>query len=240
MPQGVLITRMIIYRTLTAYFSKLLQIFILAILFASCISDSIPASIIGSPHDISAKKCFLCHIRDPEKGDAALWNISGESITFSAYDSPTRDMENILQSDALSMLCLGCHNGVVAELIISNIPDTSDDEFYQPRYFASSGINPMYDHPIRFTYIPERDIDNNGFPQAVPYKTSSSGKAIPGKKTGTYYPLFGINGNQFECSTCHMPHYGGDAPLLNTYQIQLLRTENTRSSLCRDCHTKKY
>jgi hypothetical protein len=214
---------------------------------------TIGASIEKSPHNMSPENCPICHIQRSEQGQAPSWNASTKNTGFitsspealdnsGSYKSPTHDMEHDNEESSSSANCLTCHNGIYSSLIAYNIPDNEASDFESnPAFQAQINRDPSHNHPIGFIYEPKRDVDNNGFPKVVSVAGQSDNRVIPGKNTGTLYPLFGSRHNKFECLTCHTAHYSNaDQGIKGNYQVKLLRADNTISAMCRDCHPNKY
>jgi hypothetical protein len=216
-------------------------------------AGNIWASIEDSPHNPSPDSCRICHMQRSEQGQAPAWNASVKMTSFitsspealgnsESYKSPTHDMEHDNEGSSNSAQCLACHNGIFSSLINNNTPDNEEYDFdSNPAVQAQLNKNPSHDHPIGFIYEPKRDLDNNGFPEAAPVAGQSDNRLIPGKNTGTLYPLFGSGHNKFECLTCHTAHYSNtNQGIKGIYQVKLLRADNTISAMCRDCHHNKY
>jgi hypothetical protein len=213
---------------------------LLGLLCAAAIRLVLPglvlASIQGSPHDVTTNQCDMCHLYMEGAGATPLWDSSHQPASFFSYESLSRDMENSRELQSPTLLCLGCHNG-----IFSNLTVNSTTGFDQPEdVLPVNDVDLRNNHPVGFIYDPSRDIDNNRFPTVGLIPEKPDRKAVHGKTTGTYYPLYGMNQDRFECTTCHNPHYSSNASVTGIYQVTLLRTENTRSSMCRDCHQNKY
>ncbi|MFA5823607.1 MAG: hypothetical protein WC853_11120 [Thermodesulfovibrionales bacterium] len=210
------------------------------------------ASIEESPHNPSPDNCHICHMQRSEQGQAPSWLKESKTVTFSAYNrdkeqeprtitpnmaynSPTHDMGNTKSLNTQSYFCLACHNGVHSKLVkvgYSFLPDSELSEI------SDYEIDLTGDHPVGFAYNPYKDSDDNHFPVAVEDPQHPGSKIIYGKITGAKYPLYGMNGNNFECTTCHIAHYS-EQDNKSDYQVKLLRADNSRSSMCRDCHTNK-
>ena len=224
------------------FFSKKLALFFFATLFIIGIYRVASGSIEGSPHDLSTKQCDICHTDKSETGQNPMWEGQQGSKIFTMYNSPTADIGGNQQGRSLSSFCLGCHNGIFGILIKNRGPGVTSDMDYDESFdnFPNTENNPWDNHPVHFIYNPGNDADNNNFPRAVLIPGNFNNKAIHGKNTGTYYPLYGANQNQFECTTCHVAHYPVDQSIKDKNQNHLLRADNKHSSMCRDCHRNKY
>lgn len=213
------------------------------------------ASVIDTPHDIvpGAEPCAFCHT--PHNAlQYPLWNREfNYEGTYDLYASPSFDMMMPVGSQprAPSTLCLVCHNGILSTIV--NFPgpcNNNADSTYDVTVegCADLGTNLTDDHPVSFNYHHDWDIDRNGF--IVEQNVASPGAtrtrmAIVGQITGTNYFLYGPGGatdsNWFECSTCHAVHHTAEPPYegAGDTQVYFLRTDNTRSQMCRDCHINR-
>jgi hypothetical protein len=242
---------------------KTISIFIIAILIIFGLKVFTEASIEGSPHDLSTKQCVMCHTPNSGEGQTPLWNNSQKSETYALFSSPisennkvnetnrtvaytiynsqTHDMHEGKQPQSQSSFCLACHNGIFSNIVKNRGGSITSDMqgSWVISGFADVGNDLRDDHPVSFTYDPSRDVDDNGFPEAITVPENPNGKVIIGRYTGTKYPLFGLTQDQFECSTCHVAHYSNDYNINGSSQALLLRVDSSRSSMCRDCHTKR-
>ncbi len=194
------------------------------------------SSVIGSPHDINTKQCNICHGYISSETQTPLWETNTDSITYDLYRSPTQDMKTDSHEQSLTFLCMSCHNGVFSVLMINTLPFLDEENYSDP---VSESIDFNKNHPVCFQYEPMKDIDNNKFPPVTIIPGYVFKKGIFGSKTGTYYPLYGPDYTRFECTTCHNPHYSNENLIPSQYQELLLRADNSRSNMCRDCHQNK-
>lgn len=213
--------------------------------FFLSIPFTVSAGLNGSPHDLSTKQCNVCHANHADAGQTPKWENHHPSTQFAIYYSPEGNGDKDSATESPSAFCLGCHNGVFGEFIEKRGESpTSDMEYYEeyPGSYLNSRSNPWDNHPVGFIYNPKNDADNNNFPPSVSMPGNQGGKGILGKKTGTYYPLYGIAQNRFECTTCHIAHEPVNDPATTVSQVRghLLRTETRGSFVCRDCHRNKY
>jgi hypothetical protein len=237
-----------------------------AVLMIIGLATGAMASIEGSPHDISTQQCDICHSRSSGSGSSPEWNTvqaaviygiynakadekitverSSESMAYTLYNSGTSDMNDDPQLGPQSLLCLGCHNGIFSNIIKGDGGDARSEKdwaFEAPLYRSVNIDNELKnDHPVGFSYEPKRDVDGNNFPAATMVPGKSDSRAVRGN-SGTMYPLYGAHHDRFECTTCHNPHYGAGHPVKTGKQSRLLlRADNSRSMMCRDCHKAKY
>lgn len=214
--------------------------------------------------------CVFCHTPHLGQQQVIypLWNKSLSGATFNMYTSATFNMGPSTTIGSPSTLCMSCHDGNMAMNMVVNSPGrgttgsipagatpTTLGDIYYPgsgfgygpanisgNYGGNTVDNLADDHPISFTYNNALDQQGNDFPAPV-------GGIITGGTSGAKYPLYkNSNGeNQFECSTCHAVHdtvsYKGTWPDDETKdfaEVFFLRTSNTESRMCRDCHVAKY
>ena len=209
---------------------------ICTIMIWQILSGIVAASLQCSPHDVTTNQCDMCHLYMEGNGEIPLWDSSHQPVSYLSYDSLSHDMENSRELQSPTLLCLGCHNGIFSNLTINSTSGFDEPDDILP----VNDVDLRNNHPVGFIYDPSRDIDNNRFPKVTLMPEKTDRKAVHGPTTGIYYPLYGLNQDRFECITCHNPHYSSNASVTGIYQATLLRTENTRSSMCRDCHQNKY
>jgi len=223
------------------------------------ITSIVGAKIVGTPHDLAPEPCAMCHTPHNGTGQYPLWNRAQTGASYTPYDSTSFDMGADIASypQAPSSLCLVCHNGQSSTLVNYPGPCSSPDSAYDydmPN-FACGNLGSRTggtshtltdDHPLSFTYNPALDTatDDNGFPDITVVGLGSGARdVIVGDLSGTYYPLYTDSAsgriNQFECATCHAVHDTADYPDKGTMQVYFLRNDNTGSTMCQDCHTKR-
>jgi len=237
---------------------KKFLLLLLAVSLVIGLATLVSARIQSTPHDIAPEPCAMCHTPHHANNGYPLWNRVQADYQYNMYESPTFDMSNetgLQDLNGNSKFCLVCHNGVASTLSNYPGPCSSVDPDYD--YDMPNGscaqvgdgsgddwntdFDLSNDHPLNFTYDPAADsiIDNNVFP---PIDNSLGDRHfIIGEYTGTYYPLFTAAAlpDRFECSTCHAVHDTATYPDKGTYQVYFLRTDNTGSAMCMDCHTNK-
>jgi hypothetical protein len=198
------------------------------------------SSIEGTPHDLTTKQCYLCHTPKTNETERPLWDISQEPKISITYNFLIHDKDDAQETPSLSCFCLSCHNGVLGKLVKSRGSCYISDITYEPLenlYRSESDSWNSHPHLIRFRYNPNQNINNNNFPTVVSLPENPLKKGIIGKRTGTFYPLYGIHNDQFECTTCHTAHYTN----LRSFEIRhhkyILRTSGF--SMCSDCHLNK-
>ncbi|RJQ51542.1 MAG: hypothetical protein C4526_09755 [Nitrospiraceae bacterium] len=204
------------------------------------------ARIEGTPHDVNVMKagtgleiCAMCHTPHSGTGDYPLWNRQQAATSYGLYDSPTYDATAATNLQAPSTLCMICHNGVASQLVnypgVYSVPDTSYDldlnNFVSP--WTNLGTGMTDDHPVSFTYNPSSDYDGNDFPP-IATDAGSGRKYANGAQAD--YPLYGSGNDQFECATCHSVHDTENYTGKGQTQVYFLRTDNSGSAMCTDCH----
>lgn len=220
--------------------------------------------IMGTPHDVQVmtgeaglEPCAMCHSPHSGTGDYPLWNRDQGPQTYTMYNSPSYDMNDMNTGpQAPSSLCLVCHNGVFSSLVNYPGPGSHSNENYDyemnPMFWAMLDTDLSNEHPISFTYDPSDDNsqDNNGFPAAVPCGDAPWRQWINAATAN--YPLYGPGTTlspttQFECATCHAVHdtvaYTGKQMVGGKSvgsQVFFLRADNTASAMCADCHVNRY
>jgi len=215
------------------------------------------SSVLDTPHDIvpGNEPCAYCHTPH-NAASYPLWNRIQDSDpgSYQMYASNSFDMGlNAPLDQPLfpSNLCLICHNGVASSLVNYPGPCGSYNESYDVILEGCGNLTTDLrdDHPISFDYVFTEDFDKNGFiaPVFMPGLGSTRQRmAIQGQiHTNVYYPLFGDDrisiATRFECATCHAVHHTAD-PMYDgagDTQVYFLRSDNTRSELCRDCHINR-
>lgn len=181
------------------------------------------AGIAGTVHDMSGQSwntegeiCIVCHT--PHNADmtepAPLWNheVTGASFTVYTGEGNTLDADTSLGPGPVSLLCLSCHDGTVALDAYGGAPGST---FMDPGD-AFLGVDLSDDHPIGFNYDDVVGLD----PEIE----------IASVVTSAGLMLFGTDGDQMECPTCHDPHSD-----TNSFFLIL---DNAASFLCLTCHIK--
>jgi predicted CXXCH cytochrome family protein len=194
------------------------------------------AGIAGSKHDMRThitgeaqgydEVCVYCHT--PHSGNLAaqLWNRTNPANGgYTPYTSSTMNATPSGTIGAGSLLCMSCHDGILAVDALYNLPNYGNaannisggvalDGAKKLQGAALMGTDLRNDHPIGFTY-PALGVDS-GLVNIATVATS------------TYVRLIG--GTQVECASCHDAH--------NTVTMPFLRSTNQGSQLCLACHLK--
>jgi hypothetical protein len=226
---------------------------ILSIIFVIGIATFVWATVMGTPHELAAEPCAMCHTPHHATSTYPLWNRLQvlDADTYKMYESPTFDMGVGLSAsrdpNPPSSLCLTCHNGIASILVNYPGPCSETDTSYDLEISGCADLDTDLtdDHPISFQYtdagiVADNLIDMNNFPVAE-HPLGTARWALLGTST-TWYPLYSsLQGDRgFECATCHSVHHvEPDYEPVATNQVYFLRHDNTESELCRDCHRNK-
>ena len=191
-----------------------------------------------------------------------LWNRNLSTTTFAPYnngsmmDSGTgsvsgSDKRHVLNagSNALkgvSLLCMSCHDGVVAMNAYSQQTGSSDGKGANGASRNITGTagfkgDMSNHHPMGFSYQTVQSADKEIAATStvmVPSDADIAGGAVTGPLTGTVTIgdlLYGsATGNTFECVTCHDVHNPANA----TGAERFLWRSNNQSNFCLTCHLK--
>jgi predicted CXXCH cytochrome family protein len=210
---------------------------------------SAAGTIVGSRHDLSTgttnEVCKFCHTPHTANATVAapLWNRAVIDKTYTMYASSTLDVAVPGVPNSSSLVCLACHDGVLAygtyngnaigdkhDLVVGpggEIPDTSsypNCERCHPDLYGTGttewfGTDLSNDHPIS---VPYPSVSDDPDFQAPPDPTL--GWWSPGVQDVRLY------GGQIECGSCHEPH--------DPTNGHFLRKSNDHSELCTTCHAK--
>ncbi|MEW8323331.1 MAG: cytochrome c3 family protein [Candidatus Thiodiazotropha taylori] len=204
---------------------------ILASIFASLalLSTSTIADIANTSHDLRGQTtlltqagntqiCAYCHTphnASTTNSTTPLWNHQDTVATYTMYVSPTMANLPATAPAGVSLACLSCHDGSVAADSLINYPTgvTGPDGIF---FLGDSlGTDLSNDHPISMSY---------------PTTAQDPDFVTPVDSQVNGLQLFGGNGDQVECGTCHSVHDNTNEPFL--------RMSNAGSALCLACHTK--
>ncbi|MBN1359017.1 MAG: hypothetical protein JW993_00415 [Sedimentisphaerales bacterium] len=172
-----------------------------------------PASIEGTPHDLSAvaggATCSFCHTPHGALAGTPLWSHELSTAVYQIYQSSSLEAR-VGQPTGSSKLCLSCHDGTVA--LTQTIGDAFAGGAYIAPGSANLGTDLSDDHPISFTYSSGLSTQD---PQIRPPST------LPGE-------LILDRSGELQCTTCHDAHD-------NTHGNFLVMS-NYRSQMCTSCH----
>jgi predicted CXXCH cytochrome family protein len=208
-------------------FSKKLAGFVaLAGLF---LAGSAFAALDGSAHDFSdqvagtdawntsgeqCKACHTTHNTDTTVAEAPLWNHDLSTATgYQMYVGFDMDAVGTPTSpDGISLLCMGCHDGVVALDSYGGGAGTGD-AMGAVNAAANVSKDLRDDHPVSITYNAALVTADGGLELA----TDAGVVAL-------------LASGKVQCSSCHDVH--GNA------NDSLLVMDNAGSALCNTCHNK--
>ena len=183
-------------------------------------------SVVGSPHDLSARGpgraraidetrvCVFCHTPHNAAPQTPLWNRHDPPRHYRIYQSSTLDAR-VDQPSGPSKMCLSCHDGSLALGAVLSRPVTHPI-LTTPRTIPPGPTDLTNDlsddHPIGFRY--DRAL------------ASADGQIRTPELISRELPL-GRHG-EVHCTTCHDPH--------NNSQGNFLRMTDRYTAICVTCH----
>ncbi len=197
----------------------------LALVFCS-LSLAQPASVVSSPHNLSAsgpgriraasenEVCIFCHTPHNSTPVRPLWNRFMPVDAYSIYSSRALQAKPG-QPTGVSKMCLSCHDGTIAlgTVVSRNQPIMmSAGVTTIPAGAAHIGTDLRDDHPISFRYdagLVARDSKLRA-PNVLPPQIRLS------------------PGSELQCTSCHDAH--------NDSFGKFLVMRNDNSDLCKSCH----
>jgi len=221
----------------------LLSVFVISLITGA--ATFVWATVIGTPHDLAPEPCAMCHTPHSGTGQYPLWNRLQDSQTYTLYNSISFDMGPTTQPRPPSSLCLVCHNGIASELVNYPGPNSNPDAAYDIEVAggADLGLPMANDHPISFNYDSTVDLDNNVFPAATASARPNRYRIVGAISTTDYWlysnSYSATDNRWFECATCHSVHDLATYDGKGDYQVYFLRSDNTGSEMCLDCHTTR-
>lgn len=218
---------------------------------------SMAAGITNTKHDLSSLStstlkaatqtqiCVFCHTPHNAVKNVPLWNRSGgtAAASFKLYTSSgsltqAKGTDSALHDDSISLFCLSCHDGTVANLgdrvvrpgaiaMAGGAIWTGGNATTGPAMLGSDLTN---DHPIGFAYPSGGEANRlKSIADALTDMNANNGTA-PDSSSIFFSSNAGAKTNQMECASCHMVHDNTNAPFL--------RSSNDGSKLCLACHIK--
>jgi predicted CXXCH cytochrome family protein len=190
------------------------------------------AALNGSAHDFSdqtgttddwntsGEQCVVCHTThntDITVGEAPLWNhdLTDTTSGYQMYTGFDMQATSVSAPDGISLLCMGCHDGVVA--VDSYGDNTGTRVMSSINTAANVSKDLRNDHPVSIVY-------NDAL-----WTADGGGLKQPSVTTAVTDLL--AAGSKIQCSSCHDVH--------NTAGFDsLLVMSNAGSALCNTCHTK--
>ena len=220
-------------------------------------------TVVGSKHDLSAvwskdpshsvvmnnygEVCVYCHTPHGANTDAGapLWNKSTPTSTYTLYSSPSMDTTTS-QPRGISLVCMSCHDGIVAPDKIINAPgsganlsgpwngNSAANQHWVMKNVAGHGTcNLCHDgspgHDARGAYI-GTDLRND-HPISMSYPTPAQDpKFVTPPDAQKGFGTIKLYQGYVECPSCHNVHDAAFNPFL--------RVSNSGSALCYTCHIK--
>lgn len=184
----------------------------------------IPAGVASggvhdSKHDLTIKgsgmePCEFCHTPHREEGQKPFWNQKVEDMLWKNGVRSDSKKKNIL-SLPVARVCLGCHDGNVAQDVGITLP-----------------VGKVVKRKQRIVMITNfRDVDYMRYDHPIGLHMKSISrfnKWIYREPLDENLRLFN---DLVECATCHSVH--------NTTQFQpLLASDNQASKMCLSCHNE--
>jgi hypothetical protein len=210
--------------------------------------------------------CVFCHTPHGANQSAKtpLWNRRGTTLpTYTAYSSSSLNATQVRDelngvTGGSSVLCLSCHDGVVAlgnvnvlrgktnqTIALSNaggaVTTMPIGKEVLTGYTRNLGTDLSNDHPISITY--DDGLAGADGEMVLPSERS----AVIGIRTKTNKPLLPLEptgtgkAGQVQCATCHDPHIKKDKFLrLNRFQVVAPSAtfDKDKDIICLACHTK--
>ncbi|MEO8332506.1 MAG: cytochrome c3 family protein, partial [Gallionella sp.] len=208
--------------------------------------------------------CVFCHT--PHNANTKvippLWNRELSSLTYTTYTSAS--MEAVTdQPGGTTKLCLSCHDGTLAIGTVGvlngtgpvTIPMEGTSAGAMPAgsgeftgYTRNIGIDLSNDHPVSFTY--DSALASYDGELRVPPVVAGSIPIVDNRMVGvTPRPLFPLDNNQMQCTTCHDPHTWESDPskgnhmFLRGNRLQQAQPvpgafNQINDSMCLACHDK--
>lgn len=219
--------------------------------------------------------CVFCHTPHAATltGQAPLWNRTASVQTYTRYTSSSLDANTITdgfsaQPGGSSLLCLSCHDGMIALGNVNVLPRNTGTPVGGPiagtdvtmpvgsgvltGFTRNLGTDLSNDHPISITYndaLAALDGEMARLTTAAPAQRDvNTAGALIGIRAIGYKPLLPLeptgtgNLGQVQCATCHDPHTTKDRFLrLNRFQTTAAPTatfNQANDQICLACHTK--
>ena len=209
------------------------------------VSFSLSQSVVGSKHDLStgggitnkstteSQVCIFCHTPHQKTVTATpLWNKTlSATTTYGTYTSSTLNatVADIGGGNAVSNLCMSCHDGTVAVNSLGNPSGASNPTMGSGTELdatgkiaagrdANIGTSLTNDHPINFTYDAALATADGGLVTPTSASYVDAAHSVP------------LYSAKVQCASCHNPHSNANT--------SFLRMSNSGSALCVKCHSK--
>lgn len=220
--------------------------------------------------DAQSRICVYCH--HPHNsiptgtigGYSPLWNRTMSTVNFAAYDNGgfvgtnATDKDHALNAGSnelsgVSLLCMSCHDGVVAMNAYSQNSGSSDNAGGNDTDGAITGSaafngvamgdgksDMSNHHPMGFNYITVAGIDDEiADPDTVMVPTGLVAGGLASGSVGAGVAIRDLlddsnSTDNMECVTCHDVHNTKNAPNAERF----LWRSNNQSNFCLTCHLK--
>ncbi len=155
--------------------------------------------------------CVFCHTPHNASPTRALWNRELPGVTYTLYHSSTLQASPG-QPTGNSLLCLSCHDGVLAMGNVRVSPGGTPFTLGPMTGSSSLGTDLSDDHPISFVYdnalasLQGELVDPSTLPRRVALDENQ----------------------QLQCTSCHDPH--------EDVNPAFLQVDNRYGALCTTCH----
>ena len=199
--------------------------------------------------------CAFCHTPHGASTsiNGPLWNRNASNATYTRYSSSSLDANTIAfgfndQPAGSSLLCLSCHDGMVAigninvlngqaqSITLQNtengrmpIKDAQGVSNVLTGFTRNLGTDLSNDHPISFTYndaLAVQDTELTRLTTGAPAQQDFATGNLIGIRTSGYKPKLPLEptgpggSGQVQCATCHDPHITAEKFLrLSRFQI---------------------
>ncbi len=220
-------------------------------------------TIVGSRHDLSAawskysshsvimnnygEICVYCHTPHGANtaAGAPLWNKANPTSSYTLYSSTTMDTRPS-QPSSVSLVCLSCHDGMVAPDKIINAPGSGANlsgpwhgQSAAGQHWVMKGGSGHGTCSLCHDGYPGHDARNgyvgtdlrNDHPISMTYPTPAQDPKFntpPDPQKG--FSNIKLYQGKVECPSCHNVHDPAFSPFL--------RLSNSASALCKTCHLK--
>lgn len=214
------------------------------------------AGIASTKHNLSASSsytikasgqtqiCVFCHTPHNATRNVPLWNRSNlANMTYHMYTASATLTASTkaaaLNADSMSIFCLSCHDGTVAQIGTRVVKYSSGSNVIDvAASWSGGGINAdaqglSNDHPVGFNYATAASSDTTGLYAVATANdniTGNAGDYAAGKKIFFKSTVGAGYADSMECSSCHKVHDNTNVPFL--------RKSNAGSALCLACHSK--
>ena len=196
------------------------------------IAGTASAQITNTAHDLRGditgltEICVVCHAAHNNQNGAneLLWNHDASGVAFTPYTSPTLNGASAGPGPT-SLLCMGCHDGVVAIDAYGGSADAGG-AITDPALTFSANL--QQDHPVGVTYDTAADPELNDPAATQPLFGDGQNRPV----------TFMLQDGAVECASCHDVHAQLSGGITAGANPNLLNVTPTGSALCLACHIK--